>query len=270
MTYKLIALDLDGTLLRDDLSISPRVLSTLERARQQGILLTLATGRGYPSMRSWVHRLGITTPVIGYQGAIIVDPLSHTPIYQRTFPRSLVTRLCDFARAYSLSLTIYVNDQIYVEDKRQSDEFYDKWFGLPHYLVDDLAASIQAEPTKFIIIGTGEELDRIRPEVERQFGEHLDIVRSHEYFLEGLSSGTNKGQALAWLAERLGIPQQEVMAIGDSGNDKEMVAWAGLGVAMGNASAEARRAAKYIAPTVDEDGVAEAIERFCLNGKKDK
>ncbi|NLG49028.1 MAG: HAD family phosphatase [Chloroflexi bacterium] len=270
MTYRLIAMDLDGTLLRDDLSMSPRVLATLERARQQDILLTLATGRGYPSMRSWARKLAITTPVIGYQGAVVVDPQSHTPIYQRTFPRSLVARLCDFAHAYSLSLTIYVNDRIYVEDKRQPDEFYDKWFGLPFHVVDDLAASIKADPTKFIIIGTGDELDRIRPEVERQFGKHLDIVRSHEYFLEGLSSGTNKGQALAWLAERLGISRREVMAIGDSGNDKEMVAWAGLGVAMGNASAEARSVADYIAPTVDEDGAAEAIERFCLNGKKER
>lgn len=270
MTYKLIALDLDGTLLRDDLSMSPRVLSTLKRARQQGILLTLATGRGYPSMRDWAQKLDITIPVIGYQGAVIVDPQSHTPIYQRTFPRSLVARLRDFARTFSLSLTIYVNDTVYVEDKRHSDEFYDKWFGLPYQLVDDLAAAIQTEPTKFIIIGTGEELDRIRPEIEQQFGEQLDIVRSHEYFLEGLAPGANKGQALAWLTERLGIAQQEVMAIGDSGNDKEMVAWAGLGVAMGNASAEALSVADYVAPTIDEDGAAEAIERFCLNGKKGK
>ncbi len=268
MPYKLVAMDLDGTLLRDDLSMSPRVLSALERARQKGILLTLATGRGYPSMRSWVQKLNITTPVIGYQGAAVVDPQTHTAIYQRTFPRQLVTPLRDFARASSLSLTIYANDLIYVEDKRQSDAFYDKWFGLPYRLVDDLAAAITTEPIKFIIIGEGPELDRVRPEVEARFGSHLHIVRSHEYFLEGLAPGTNKGQALAWLAQQLGIARRETMAIGDSGNDKEMIAWAGLGVAMGNASPEARSVADYVAPGVDSDGAAEAIERFCLDGQE--
>ena len=265
MLYKLIALDLDGTLLREDLTISHRALEALERAKRRGIALTLASGRGYPSMRRWVQELGIVTPVIGYQGAVIVDPETDQRVYQRTFSRSLVGELRDFARENDLSLTLYVDDEIYVENKRHSDAFYSKWFGLPCHLVGDLSVSVAGEPTKFIIIGSEGELDRIRPAVERRLGNRLQIMRSHRYFLEGLALGVSKGRALAWLAERLGVAREETMAIGDSGNDREMVAWAGLGVAMGNASTEVKAVADHVAPAIDEDGVAEAIERFCMS-----
>ncbi len=264
MVYRLIALDLDGTLLNEDLTISPGVLRALHLAKRRGILLTLASGRGYPSMEHWVRQLGIAAPVIGYQGAVITDPRTRQRVYQQTFSRGLIGELRDFARENDLSLTLYVDDEIYVEEKRHADAFYDKWFGLPCHVVNDLSLSVAGEPIKFIIIGSEDELDRMRPVVERRLGGKLRIMRSHRYFLEGLSLGANKGSALAWLAERLGVARQETMAIGDSGNDREMIAWAGLGVAMGNASAEVKAVADHVAPGIDDDGVARAIERFCL------
>lgn len=266
MPYRLIALDLDGTLLHEDLSISPRVRRTLERATAGGIRVTLASGRGYPSMRRWADELGIVTPLICYQGAVIADPATHRRVYQRPFGFDLVRDVVAFARARDLSLTLYVADEIYVENRRHSRAFYDKWFGLPLHVVDDLMGTLPGEPDKFLIVGDEDELDALRPAVASTFGDRLQIVRSHRYFLEGLSADASKGRALAWLAGELGVARGETVAIGDSGNDRAMIAWAGLGVAMGNASDEARSAADWIAPGVDEDGVAEAIERFCLDG----
>ena len=260
---KLIALDLDGTILHEDMTISPRVRQTLLAAMTQGICVTLASGRGYSSMRRWARELGIATPVISYQGATITDVASEHPIYERTFPVSLVPELRDFARERDLSLTLYEDDCIYVEHKREPDDFYIKWFGLPFRVVPDLAAAVTRRPTKFLIIGQEPKLDALRPEVERHFGTRMQIMRSYIYFLEGLPLGADKGTALAWLAERLGIRREETMALGDSGNDTAMVTWAGTGVAMGNATAEVKQVAQYIAPTIHEDGAAEAIERFC-------
>lgn len=266
MAYRLIALDLDGTLLREDLSVAPRVRRALERAMAAGVRVTLASGRGYPSMRRWVDDLHITTPVVCYQGAVITDTVTHRRVYQRTFHHDLVRDVVAFARARDVSLTLYVADEIYVENKRHSDSFYDKWFGLPTHLVDDLATALPGDPDKFLIVGEEDELDALRPAVAAAFGDRLQIVRSHRYFLEGLAAEASKGYALEWLAGRLGVAQHEIMAIGDSGNDRAMIAWAGLGVAMGNASDEAKAVADWIAPGVEEDGVAEAIERFCLGG----
>jgi len=266
MSYRLIALDLDGTLLKEDLTISPRVRQALERAAAAGVRLTLATGRGYPSVRRWAGELGIVTPVICYQGAVVTDTVTHRRVYQRTFGREIVRDVVAFARARDLSLTLYVADEIYVENKRHSDSFYDKWFGLPVHWVTDLTTALPGDPDKFLIVGEEDELDALRPDVVGAFGGRLQIVRSHRYFLEGLAADASKGHALAWLADEFGIAREETMAIGDSGNDRAMIAWAGLGVAMGNASEEAKAAADWVAPGVDEDGVAEAIERYCLDG----
>jgi Cof subfamily protein (haloacid dehalogenase superfamily) len=264
MVYRLVALDLDGTLLRDDLTISPRVEATLRCAQEQGVLITLASGRGYPALKPWVQRLGITIPVIGYQGARVTDPLNDQTICEYPFPTELVAEVAAYARECDLSLTLYANDEIYVERKRHSDAFYNKWFGLPIHLVDSIAASSPANPIKFLITATEGELDVLHPEVEARFGRCLQIVRSHPLFLEGMALGVTKGTALAWVAQHLRIPQAEIIAMGDAGNDVEMLSWAGMGIAMGNASAEARAAARYVAPSVDEDGVAVALERFIL------
>jgi Cof subfamily protein (haloacid dehalogenase superfamily) len=264
MSYRLVAMDWDGTLVDESLIIKPRVRRALQRATERGVRVTLASGRGYPALRGWVSDLGITTPVIGYQGATVTDPLSGQYIYQQGFPIAMIEETVFYAREHSLSLTYYVDDQVYVEDQRQPDEFYAKWFGLPIHVVPDLAHAFTSVPAKFIFIGSETELDQAQPEVEQHFRERLQIVRSHRYFLEGLALGVHKGSALAWLAHRLGIAREETMAIGDSGNDIEMIAWAGLGVAMGNAIPEAKDVADYVAPTVAEDGVAEALERFLL------
>ncbi len=270
-TYQLIAMDLDGTLVGEDLTLSPKVRRTLERAAARGIRLTLASGRGYPSLRPWAQVLGLTTPLICYQGAIVADPSNGAILYRRTFPQALVQEVTIWARRRDLSLTFYADDAIYVENKRHPDAFYAKWFGLPYHIVADLPRELPAEPVKFILIGEGPDLDALQPELERDFAGQLQIVRSHRFFLEGLAPGVSKGSALAWLAEQLGIPRRAVMAIGDSGNDREMIVWAGLGVAMGNASSEVKEVADYVAPPVEHDGAAEAIERFCLerrdNGK---
>ncbi|HHX42588.1 MAG TPA: HAD family phosphatase [Chloroflexi bacterium] len=264
MALRLIALDLDGTLLHEDLTISPRVRRSLACAASAGVRLTLASGRGYPAMRRWANELAITTPLICYQGAVVVDAATCQRIYQRTFGYDTVRAVVAFVRARDLSLTLYVGDEIYVENKRHTDAFYDQWFGLPTHQVDDLLTALPGEPDKFLIVGEEDALDALRPAVEDAFGDQLQIVRSHRYFLEGLAAGASKGQALAWLAGELGIAREETMAIGDSGNDRSMIAWAGLGVAMGNASEEAKAVADWIAPGIDEDGVAEAIERHCL------
>ncbi len=264
MTYRLVALDLDGTLLRSDHTISERTRQTLARAANAGIHVTLASGRSYAAMRVWVESLGVRDPVISYQGAVVTYPLSGVRAFERPLSSDVVQDVVALARAYSLSVTFYCDDLIYVEDKRQSDAFYDRWFGLPWRIVPDLTRALPAAPIKFILIGEGPELDAAQPEVQARLGTRMEILRSHKYFLEGLALGTTKATALAWVAQALGIPRGDTLACGDAGNDRAMVEWAGLGVAMANGSDEVKGVADLIAPSADDDGVAQVIERYCL------
>jgi hypothetical protein len=121
------------------------------------------------------------------------------------------------------------------------------------------------KPVKFLFIAEPIQADRIEAAMRRRFEGQMEIVRSHANFVEGNPLGVSKGDALCRLAHHLGIPQERVMAIGDQGNDVAMIAWAGVGVAMGNASPAATAVADWIAPPLSEDGAAVAIEHFILS-----
>ena len=166
-------------------------------------------------------------------------------------------------------MTVYVGNTIYLEEQRYEDEFYDLWFGLPRRLVPDVTVALPHDPVKFLIVGEPDELDAIQPDLAARFAERLDVVRSHSLFLEGVPLGASKGNALARLAVLFDVPRTQVIAVGDSQNDVSMIEWAGLGVAMGQAPQAVKQAADWVAPTVEEDGVAEVFRRFVLEGGHD-
>jgi hydroxymethylpyrimidine pyrophosphatase-like HAD family hydrolase len=143
-------------------------------------------------------------------------------------------------------------------------------FGLPVVELPDLRAALDPPPTKFVITCPADEADAILAELDARFGQVLHIVRSHDILVEGVAPSVSKGHALAKLAELLDVPQAEVMAIGDRDNDVPMLAWAGLGVAMGDAPPVVRAAARWLAPPLAEDGAAVAIEHFILNRSSDE
>jgi len=247
LTYRLIALDLDGTLVSHDMRISSRVKCAIRRAMDKGIIVSLASGRAFDSMLPYVEELGTAGPVICYQGCKIVLPETREVIYRATIPLPEAHALLEYAQSRDLDITVYVDDHIYLREFRHPQEFYDRWFGLPCVLVDDLIAGVCHRPTKVIITGEGPKNDRLMPELQRRFGSLFSIVRSHTLFIEGMPLGVSKGTALERVAADLGIPQEQTLAIGDAGNDIEMIAWAGMGVAMGNAMEGVKAVADYIA-----------------------
>ncbi|UCC62622.1 MAG: HAD-IIB family hydrolase, partial [Anaerolineae bacterium] len=155
--------------------------------------------------------------------------------------------------------------QVYLTGLQHPRALYDQMFSLPLRVVDDLAAAVTLPPDKFIIIAEPEEADAIVPELRQRFDGRLRIVRSHRNFVEGNPLGASKGQAMACLAARLGIARSQTAAIGDNDNDADMVAWAGLGMAMGNAHPDLKAVADVILPSVEQDGVAVAIQKYILN-----
>lgn len=265
MTYKLIALDLDGTLKPFDGDISARSKEVIRSAMDAGIIVTLASGRPFPSMLPYVKELGISAPVIANQGCQIVLPDTSELVLDAAIPVEAVRPLLGHLQSRALDVIVDIHDDIYVRRSQFPEDFFCDFIGRSYYATYDLNGIVREEATKVLILDDDGKQERLLVELQARFGDQIHFVRAHPMFIEAIPLGVTKATALERVAADLGIPQQQTIAIGDADNDIEMVAWAGLGVAMGNASPRVKAVAGHVAPSVDEDGAAVAIETFCLD-----
>lgn len=262
-------MDLDDTLLRDDLTISPRTVQAIRKAREQGVKFTIATGRMAISARPYVEQLGLDVPVITYHGALIQEALSGKVLYRQVIPIALAMEIAEKMLSRGIYAQVYLRDRVLV---RELGPYSSQYARLAAVRIEpgDLLRVLAAEPEgveKILIIGNEPDLDALALLLRSEFGERIHITKSKPNFLEMVDISVHKGAALAALAERFGIRREEVMAIGDSFNDIEMIEYAGLGVAMGNARPEVQKAADVVTGTNMEDGVAQAIERYVIKQK---
>ena len=265
---RLVALDLDGTLVGPDLTVSARTRRAIAAAQAQGTVVTLATGRMFDVTLTFARDLGLTAPLICYQGGLIRPP-DGEPLYRATMAPALMRELLDWQAERGWHAVLYADDWAFIAGKRYPEEFYYRLLGRRLVWVDALLPLLERhEPVKFLIVAEPPEADAIESEMRARFGAVLEVVRSHAMFVEGNPPGVSKGDALRRLAAHLGIPRSQVMAVGDQGNDRTMIEWAGIGVAMGNGSSAVRAVADWVAPPLEEDGAAVAIERFVLGGRR--
>jgi len=259
MTYRLLALDLDGTVVEQDLTISPGVKDAVERVLEKGVVVTLATGRVFGSALPCAQELGIRAPIISSQGAMIRAPRKR-PLAEWTIPLALAQRLIAVAREAEVKVSAYVGDTLCLEG--QSPWLYPS--SVEVRVVEDISSSLPGEPHKIRFEGDEGVIRALESLLSEQFQGLLNLARPDPFSLQATHPQASKGQGLAYLARHLGIPRQEVMAIGDYDNDVDMVAWAGLGVAVGNASPRLLAVADEIVPPLDEEGAVVAMERYIL------
>lgn len=261
---KLIAIDLDDTLLKNDLTISPRAKQAIKEAVNQGVAVTFATGRMFSSALPYALDLQLDLPLITYQGAL-VKYVDGRVIYHKPIPLELAKKAVKFLQPYGYHVNLYINDELYMEKESPEGSRYLKIAKVPVHLVNDLSEALTVEPTKMLIIVEDAGIDQLACDLGREFGTSLNIMKSKSHFLEIGNKEATKGHALADLAQSLLLQPAQVMAIGDSWNDLDMIIYAGWGVAMENAVEEVKQHAQYITCKNDDDGVAEAIEKFVLN-----
>ncbi len=271
--YRLLAFDYDGTAAIDGALPAGRVRAAVAAAHAAGLRLVLATGRPYASASQYAAALGLTDPVICFQGAMVKELTGdRATLLVEPLPREPFREVLAFAEERRLDLTLYSEEALYHVFMHYPPAFYDRWFGLPMQQVASFAEACQRmaarglHALKGLFISKPAANDDLLDELCVRFADRLSVVRSHAMFSEVLSPSATKGHALAFLAERFGIPQAETVAIGDSGNDLSMIQWAGKGIAMGNATADVQAAADWVAPSVDDHGLAVVIERFLLGG----
>ncbi len=265
--YRLLALDLDGTLIRHDLVIAPALKIALAAVQAQGIKIAVATGRMHRSAAMLARELGLSGPLISYQGAMIRDITTDEMYYHNPIPRELANQVVAEAVRRNYHIHIYANDEIYVAEMDAESLEYGRLNRHDPLAVGDLVKFMAREdisPTKALIITDPEATTRLLGEMQAEFGDRLYITRSYPTFTDAVNISSSKGAALSALAQRLDIPREQVMAIGDNHNDVPMLEWAGFGVAVANASETAKAAADYVARREFWEGVIETLEKFVL------
>ncbi len=257
----LIALDLDGTLLDANDRISARNTAAIRHALDGGTRVALVTGRGVSEPARIARDLGLDMPVICCHGALTKDVRGNRTLAHMPLGRDHATALLSFAERKRLPAVIYT-DETFVHITG-SGEFVEEMIGTSYRSVKSFADVLQEEPT-FIRFFGAEALETVRREFDgmpvhfrhESWGEMQELAITH--------ADASKRNALLRLCADFQIPRENVMAIGDSRNDLPMLLWAGIGVAMGNAHDEVRRAVNHVTARHDEDGVALAIERFAI------
>jgi len=263
---RLLALDLDGTLIDDDMVIRSRVRRAIIAAQKRRVTVTLATGRMFDFTLPFARDLGITAPLICYQGGLIQALDSDVPLYRATMEPALMREVLRWQAQRGWHVVLYADDDVFLDERRYPETFYHDMLGERLVWVDDLHTVLKRhKPVKFIIFIEPHEADHVEIELRQEFGGRMELTRSHALIVEGNPLGVSKGDALRRLAVHLDVTQAQVMAIGDQDNDTSMIAWAGLGVAMGDGSPAVKAIADWIAPPLAEDGAAVAIERFVLD-----
>lgn len=266
MRIKLVALDLDDTLLDSGLRISAECVAAIQDARQKGVRITLSTGRMFKSALPYAIQLGIDVPLITYQGAWVKNSQSEEVLYYKPVPRSLAYQVMLYFRAQGIHFHSYYNDELCVEKSSPEGDEYARLAGVKAQQYEDLTAELEHyDAIKIMAISKNEkQLLAMEEELKSKFAQSLYITRSKPGYLEVMDRAASKARALELIASHYGIERCEVMAVGDSYNDLDMIKWAGLGVAMGNAVDVVKRAADFVTFSNDEEGVTEALQRFIL------
>lgn len=262
---RLLALDLDGTLLNPMHQIPPATREAILVARERGVTAVIVTGRMQRSAAPYAAELGLDgLPMVTYNGAFVSLYPSVEPLYHEPLPLAAAKALAAFCESEGIYLQGYQDDQLYVPEQSPEAVSYQAQAGVTGEAVGPLSAWLGAPQTKMIAISTPERVAALKPVVQELLGGAANVTISHPRYLEVMSSQVSKGRALAAVAERLGVQQSEVLAIGDGLNDLEMLRWAGTGVAIAHAPAELRAVADWVTTEGPGEGVREAIAHFGL------
>jgi Cof subfamily protein (haloacid dehalogenase superfamily) len=269
----LIALDLDGTLIGDDLVLGDRTVAAIGAARRRGIAVSIVTGRMTTSARPYARALGLTDPLVAFQGALVreLPPPERDPRLGRILAHHPLA--ADAARdaitwARSVGIEPHINHLerfvIGADDPRAED--YSSFLGARAQVVPDLLGWLRHPISKVIAVAAADDPipESILAEGRRRFAGRAAVTISHPRFLEFLAPGVSKLLGVRHLARRARVPLGRVLAIGDQFNDLEMIAGVGHGAAMPTAPDPVRAAGRYLAPPLEEEGSAQLIEQLAL------
>lgn len=288
LDIRLLVLDIDGTICGASNQVNEVVIQAIEQVQAKGVRVAIATGRMYRSALRFHALIGSTLPILAYQGAWIQEPTAGTLCRHFPLPASLAATLIDYFDRPQwrslVSIHLYAGDRLYVGEVKSDTIAYQVRSSVEAIVVPDLRqvlrgdSKVEVHPTKVLAMASDPEvIAKLNLEMlsDRDSSDNLlfppdkvHLTRSIPTYLEATHPQSHKGDAVRFLAEDiLNLQPNNVMAIGDNFNDVEMLQYAGLGIAMGNAPSEVKAIADWVAPPIEADGVAAAIEKFLLSSK---
>lgn len=266
MDYKLLVLDLDGTLTNTKKEITLRNRKALIQTQQQGTQLVLASGRptyGIAPLADELQMGRFGGYILSYNGGEIIDWKTRKTLYSNVLPDAVIPQLYECAKRNKLAILTYKGEYIITENP--DDEYVKKEAFLNKMEVQkstDFLTDIHLPVPKCLIVGDPNKLIAVESELSIRLQGQISVYRSEPYFLELVPLGIDKAQSLAVLLEKTGMKREEMVAVGDGYNDLSMIRFAGLGVAMANAQEPVKKAADYITLSNEEDGVAAVVEKY--------
>lgn len=266
--YRLLVLDIDGTLTNSKKRITPATLNALLALQEKGIKVVLASGRPTAGMRALAKELKLDhygSFILSFNGAKIINCKTEEIIYQNVIPKQVIPHLYAAALKHKVGIISYEADCViagtpmdsYIEKEAFINQIPVKEVSnFPDYLTFDV--------NKCLMTGEGTYLATVEEKMKEEFGSELNIYRSEPYFLEIMPQHVDKAYSLGKLLEHLGLSKEEMICCGDGFNDMSMIQFAGLGVAMANAQEKVREVADYITLSNDEDGIVHVIDKFIV------
>jgi len=264
MKYRLIAADMDGTLLTDDKRITDRTADAVRRAGEAGVFFCLSTGRPLGGVRRYIEQLGLTTPAITYNGAVIVDPVTGAFIYEQGLEPEAAKEIWQLGMEFDTTIIVWSKERLLVNRIDDRVEKYKLISGVEPVIIDGVDCLAADGITKMLWYDEIQRINQLQPMLADMLRHPVNYATSNPRFLEFFDHRVSKAAAMERLGQYLSVSREEMIAIGDGCNDIPMLTYAGLGVAMGNAPEDIKALCGYVAPSNEEDGVAEVLERFCL------
>lgn len=263
---KLIATDIDGTILRYDFVFNPEIKACIKKLSNEGVKVVLVTGRMYSSTRIISKELGLETPIVSYQGGLIKD-CSET-LYERHLDAKSAGEVIEWVRENDIHANLYLNDELFVEKDSETVKRYVKQ-GVPGYHVKSFD-DVKLENINKMILINYEDANKVTSweEYLKLKYPNLNIIKSTPYYCEICHKEATKFHSVDFLTNHWGLKKEEVMTIGDQNNDLDLLRAGGVKVAMGNATDELKAIADYVTDTVENNGFVKAVERFVYNESK--
>ncbi|HWT76964.1 MAG TPA: Cof-type HAD-IIB family hydrolase [Mobilitalea sp.] len=266
MNYKMIALDLDGTLNNDDKKITQKTRDALIAVQKQGVTVVLASGRPTSGLKRESDALELEKYngiLLSYNGGKVVDATTKEVLYEKSLPKETAVKLLKHIEDFPVTPIVDNGKHYYTKSKDEfMIEFESKLNNMGIKEVDNVADALDFNPVKVLIAAPNEYLMPASEKIMEPFQKELSFVQSTPFYLEATMKGINKASSLQAVCDKLNIKSEEVMAFGDERNDLKMIEFAGLGVAMGNACDMLKEVADEITLSNNEDGIAHTLKKY--------
>jgi Cof subfamily protein (haloacid dehalogenase superfamily) len=264
-TVKLMLADVDGTLVTQDKVLTDRAIAAVHQLHDAGVIFAITSGRPPRGMAMLIEPLGIETPIAGFNGGVMVDRNMNV-IEQRALPEALVAPVSDLMKSFSLDVWLYTGADWYVPKADGPHVAREAWtVKFEPKIMKDGINGLTENVAK--LVGVSDDHDAVAKATEAahdKFGDHVTAAASQPYYLDVTHPLANKGAVAKYLAQRYKLDENDIATIGDMPNDVLMFAHSGLSIAMGNASPEVKRSARRVTTSNEDEGFANAVDRFVL------